>query len=73
MGELGETRTHTTAPQLPRIRKLELSGLGKDQRSKFVLKQLSPTGPQGQQSNSSTELIGNPAVEIPLHLSLIHI
>ena len=66
MGELGQSGTHATRPQLPRVTALNTLRLLADQRQQTLLKHLGPRRTQRQQPDRSTELIGHPAIEIAL-------
>ena len=67
MGKLRHARTHTAAPELLRISRLEKLRLGGNQRQQPMLQYLRSGGAQRQQPHRGTELIGAPAVEEPLH------
>ena len=51
MGKLRHARTHATAPELLRIRSLELLRLRRNHRQQPLLYNLSTGGPQRQQSH----------------------
>ena len=67
MGKLRHARTHTTAPELLGIGRLEMLRLGGNQRQQPLLQHLRSGGTQRQQPHRGTELIGNPAIEEALH------
>ena len=67
MGKLSHARTHTTAPELLRIGRLKQLRLRGNQRQQPLLQHLRSGRPQRQQPHRGTELISNPAVEVPLH------